>query len=218
MKRLMWIMLCGALLAGCSRGLEFKIRFDAVDGLEKESRVIFDKNPMGSVTGVSYADAGHFLVSVRIEKDFESAVTGHSRFFIVSDSGRPGKKAVEMIRVRPGGTPIEPGSVIQGTTRTSALMEQITEKLKTHMDDLGKTLKEFSGELEKEPEGNQDRESRSQWDRLVDEIQNFIHLVRDKVENEMLPRINEFIDMLRNFMKDETPEKDTGPRKTGQRI
>ncbi len=218
MKRLILIMLCGALLAGCSRGLEFKIRFNAVDGLDQESRVIFDKNPMGSVTGVSYAEEGHFLVSVRIEKEFESAVTGHSRFFIVSDSGRPGKKAVEMIRVRSGGTPIGPGSVIQGTTRTSALMEQITEKLKTHMDDLGKSLKEFSGELEKEPEGSEDRKSGSQWDRLIDEIQNFIRLARDKVENEMLPRINELIDMLRSFMKDETPEKDTGPQKTGQRI
>ncbi len=218
MKRLMWIMLCGALLAGCSFGLEFKIRFDAVDGLDKESRVIFDKNPIGAVTGVYYTEEGFFLVSVRIEKEFESAVTENSRFFIVADSGRPAKKAVEMIRVGSGGTAIRPGSVIQGVTRTSALMEQITEKLKTQMHDFGKSLKAFSGETEKEPEGTEDKELKSQWDRLVDAVQNFFAHIWKTAEKKVNSGINEIIEMFRSVMKDETPEKGTGPQQTGQRI
>ena len=98
LKRVLMLLLLPLISLGCKAdGLDLKIRYDQVHGLQKGDQVIFEQNPIGIVTGVSYRGNGDYLVSAVIKKDSNAVVTEHSRFFIADDPGRQGYKAWQLI-------------------------------------------------------------------------------------------------------------------------
>ena len=57
------------LLLACEEtGLNLKIRFDQIQGLHADNRVIFESNHVGQVTRVFYAKEGHYLVDLILKR------------------------------------------------------------------------------------------------------------------------------------------------------
>ena len=85
------------VLPACEKnGLDFKIRFDQVQGLKKGDSVIFEQNHIGLVDRVVYTGQGNFLVDVNISANFTPTATEHSRFFIISNPMQKNSKAIEI--------------------------------------------------------------------------------------------------------------------------
>ena len=101
------------LLFACEEtGLNLKIHFDDIQGLQAENRVLFESNHIGQVTRVFYAKEGHYVVDLIIQEDFANAATETSRFYIVNDPLSADRKAIEIMLLRTGGTALVDGSMV----------------------------------------------------------------------------------------------------------
>ena len=87
MVKRFWILFVLVLIvSGCfQRGLNIKIKYDHIDGLEKGDRVVFEGNGIGQVSSSYHTRDGYFLIAVSINRNFGNAVTEHSRFSIIDD-------------------------------------------------------------------------------------------------------------------------------------
>ena len=74
--------------------LDFIIKFNSVDGLKKGGRVIYEKQPIGSVDEIVYTEQGIFLVNVSIKKEFADRATKSTLFVI---DGETSEKFVKLI-------------------------------------------------------------------------------------------------------------------------
>jgi len=212
-----WIvMLISWVSLGCSTGgLHLKVRFDQINGLKAEERILFEENEIGRVTQVSYEQQGTYLVDVEIHGDFKGAVTGKSRFFIINDPSHPGRKAVEMITVKSGeARPLADGTVVRGVTRLSALLDRMEDDVSRTMADLKKRFKKYSDELKEAPEDEDLKRLQKDLDQLLDEIKRSGAAFREKVQKDVVPRLQEEIDKLRERLRELGREKEVEPLET----
>lgn len=217
MFRNLWMLLSVSLVSlGCYTGdLNLKVRFDHIHGLKPGERIIFEENDIGRVTDVFYEKDGTYLVDVEIRGDFKNAVTENSRFFVVSDPLDRGRKAIEMIMVKEEkGRPLEDGAVVRGTTRLSALLDKMEEDASRTMADLKKRFGEYSDELKKVPEGEDLKRFQKDLDQLLDEIKRSGAAFREKVQKELVPRLQEEIDKLKERLRELGREKEVEPLQT----
>ena len=73
MKKIPIVLLLAVfLLLACEETwLNLKIRFDQIQGLQADHRVIFGSNHVGQVTRVSYSKEGYYLVDLKIKEELE---------------------------------------------------------------------------------------------------------------------------------------------------
>lgn len=129
-------------LAGCMEtSLTFSVEFSDVSGLKKDDLVYFGRNEIGSVEKVTYTNKGNFLVEVNIATEFKEAVTEDSQFYIGPAPVGEAKAAVIVEQERPGGTILEKGATVAGSTR-----EGYFDRM---FDDLRDKAQEAEGELSK---------------------------------------------------------------------
>jgi hypothetical protein len=70
-KNIFFSAITALVLIGCiGTTHNFKIRFNDIQGLQKNDRVFFDKTAIGKITGIEYADIGNYLVSVAVKTNF----------------------------------------------------------------------------------------------------------------------------------------------------
>jgi len=185
-------------IAACQdKGLNLHITFDQIQGLKGDDRVIFDQSHIGRVTGVRYAESGSFTVHVEINREFAMAVTEHSRFFIETDPADKTRKALEMIQVTKGGTPLKDGTTVSGSSKHSALFNQKCDSFEKGIEDLKKKFQEFSDQFRDIPEGGAYKELEKEIRRLSEEIKRAGEMAREKIEKEMLPRLKKELEKLR---------------------
>jgi len=209
------ILLSVSLIAGCfSSDLCIEIRFDQIDGLRAEARVLFEKNTIGQVTDVSYEKDGTYRVDVTIQDDFKNAVTDASRFFVVDDPSELGAKAIEMTQVNREGNPLKDGVVVKGVTRLSALMERMEDNMSRTVEDLKKRFNAFSKELKEAPRDEDIKKLQKDLNQLLDEMKRSGAAFRDKVQKDLVPRLQEEIDKLREKLREQGREKEAEPLQT----
>ena len=100
------------LLTGCSN-FSIKLSFSDIQGLKKDAPLFFDQNEVGRVTQIAYTDTGNYLVSVDIDKSFQSAFTEHSRFEIIPSPLKEYEKAILMTLAQKGGEKLEKGATVK---------------------------------------------------------------------------------------------------------
>ena len=123
--------------AGCKEeGLYLKIKFDQIHGITVEDRVIFENNHIGLVKNVSYEKEGYYLVDVFIEKEFVSAATEHTNFFVIVDPYNKERMGIEMVLTRSGGTPLQKGMTIDGATKFSAFLGKMRDDFSQNFNNL----------------------------------------------------------------------------------
>jgi len=209
------MLLSLSLIAGWfSSDLDIEIRFNQIDGLKTGGRVLFEKNAIGEVTDVFYEKDGTYRVDVTIQDDFKNAVTEFSRFFIANDVSSPDVKAVEMMQVKSGGSPLEDGAVVKGVTRLSALMERMEDDVSRTVEDLKERFKGFSKDLKEAPQDEEIKKLQKDLDQLLEEMKRSGAAFRDKVKKDLIPKIQKEIDKLQEKLREQGREKDAEPLQT----
>lgn len=202
-------------LAGCKEGdLNIKVRCDQIQGLTEGDLVIFEQNRIGKVTGISYLVDGHYMVDLAIKKDFANAVTDYSKFFIIGDPQNKGKKAIEMIHTRRGGTPLKDGATVEGCTKPSAVFSRMGDDFEKGLEDLKQHFEQFFEDLRGVPESQEFKKLEKELERLAEEMKRSGTSAREKIEKELLPRLKQEIDRLRKQLRKFGREKELEPLET----
>ena len=218
------ILICVLILAGgCWKtGINLNIRFDQAQGIEAKDRVVFEGNHIGNVTKVHYADSGDYIISVTIQPEFTNTATEDSQFFIIDDLQNAPHKAVEVLIAAKGGTLLADGATVTGSVKPSPATELFNQLamgwsigMKLFGDQLGdwqKQFDSFSKELEKIPDSEAYKQLQAEFNRLVEQMKHSGDEVRNTIENEILPRLQEEMDKMKKRLEQTQPKKNTVPK------
>jgi paraquat-inducible protein B len=208
---IIFILTIFILLACEETGLNLKIRFDQIQGLQSDNRVLFESNHAGRVTRVFYTKEGHYLVDLIIKEDFANIATEDSRFYIINDPQAAGKKAVEILQIRKGGTPLADGSMVEGATRSTAVYQKMLENFDKQTGKLGKQLQQFFEDLKKLPESDEVKQLQKDLEELGREMEKAGKATRDKIQTEIVPLIKEELERLKKRLEGFGREKEVEP-------
>jgi len=211
-KKILMLLLVSLAFLGCKEtGLNLKIRYDQIQGLNEGDRVIFEQNHVGQVAGIFYSEEGYYVVDVVIRKDFENAATDHSKFLITWDPEKEGRRAIEITQNPRGGTPLTDGATVIGTTRASPRSNQLWGDFGKTLDDLRKQLEEFADDLSKIPESEEFKKLQKELERLLEEMKKSGNAAREKIEKEVLPRIKRELEKLKETLRRLGREEEVKP-------
>jgi hypothetical protein len=165
-----------------------------------EAPVIFEQNQIGKVIGITYTKEGAYLVDVVIAKEFTHAATGSSRFFIGRDPQDATRKTVEVVNLSKGGTTLEKGVTVEGSSRATALLDEFLGGMKDALKDLEGTLDEMTEPLRK-----------IQMNDLMEALKQKGADAREKFQKEILPELQKKMDELRERLRKFGREKELDP-------
>lgn len=206
------LMLAVFLFFACEeKGLNLTIRFDQIQGLQADDRVVFENNHVGQVIRVFYSNDGVYIVDLKIREDFANAATEHSRFYIIEDPQAVEKKAVEMIQLHKGGTPLANGSSVEGSTRSSAMFQKMLEDFDEQTGKLGKQFRKFFEDLSKLPESEEVKQLQKDLEELGREMEQAGKATRDKIQNDIVPMIKEELERLKKRLEKFGREEEVEP-------
>jgi ABC-type transporter Mla subunit MlaD len=200
-KIVMLLVVCLAFLACKEEGTRLKIKYAQIQGLEKGNRVLFEKSRIGRVAGVSYEKGGYYLVGVVIANESASALTEHSRFFIIADKGNTGKMAIEMILDRKGGAVLIDGATVEGSTKQSAFIDQMLGEFETGLEDLKKKFDKFTDDLGKIPESKEFERLEKELKKITEELKRSGREAAEKIQKEVLPRLEKELEKLKEKLR-----------------
>ena len=206
------LILAALLLFACEEtGLNLKIRFDQIQGLQASHQVIFDSNPIGLVKQVSYAKEGYYWVNVNIKDDFAHAATENARFYIIEDPQDNTQKAVEMIQVREGGALLADGAIVEGSSRSSAIFRKWLEDFDQQTGRLGAQIEQFVKDLRKMSQSEDVKQLQKDLEQLGQEMEKAGKAARDKIQNEIVPLLKKELDHLKKRLEQFGREKEVEP-------
>jgi len=213
MKKIYLILICVALLFfACEEtGLNLKIRFDQIQSLQAGNRVVFESNHIGQVTRVFYSQEGAYLVDLKIKEDFANAVTENSRFYIIEDSLASEKKAIEMIQIRKGGSPLAGGTIVEGSTRPAAMYQKMLENFDKQAGELARQFQQFLEDLGKLPESEAVKQLQKDLEEITGEMEKAGKTTRDKIQNEIVPMLKEELEHLKKRLEKFGREREVEP-------
>jgi paraquat-inducible protein B len=211
-KKILMLLLVPLVFLGCREtGLNLKVRYYQIQGLNEGDRVIFEQNHVGQVAGIFYSEEGYYLVDVVIRKDFANAATDYSKFLITWDPEKEGKRAIEITQNPRGGTPLTDGAIVIGTARASPRSNQPWGDFGKTLDDLKKQLEEFADDLRKIPESEEFKKLQKELERLLEEMKKSGDAAREKIEKEVLPRIKRELEKLKETLRRLGREEEVKP-------
>lgn len=201
-RRVLIPMMLALAFLGCKDGdLCLKIRYDQVQDLKEGDRVIFEKNHIGEVTDVFYSENGYYVVDLAIERHFANAANEHSKFFIIADPKHKGKKAVEVIQTQRGGSPLQDGATVQGSTKSSEVFSKMRENFEKGLGNLKEQFERFFEDLRSVPETEDFKKLEKELEHLAEEMKRSSKSVREKIQKELLPRLKVKIEKLREHFR-----------------
>lgn len=200
------------IVLGCEAGnLNLFIRFDHIDGLKSNDSVIFETNRIGKVDGVTYTKKGDYLVELMIHKAYTNAVTEHARFFIVSDPQNKGRSVLEMIQILKGGSPLQNNTVLEGSSKSSAIIERLEKDIEKGMESFRKEFNEFAEELKKIPDSEAFKKLEDELVNLYEKMKQSGKEVREMIQKEILPRLEQELENLRKRLQEKGREDELKP-------
>jgi gas vesicle protein len=212
LKKLLILMVVSIIGLGCeAENLNLFIRFDHIDGLKSNDGVIFETNRIGRVDKVTYTKEGDYLVEVMIYKAYTNAATEHARFFIVSDPQNSEQSAVEMIQILKGGKPLQNNSVLEGASKSSAIIERLGKDLEKRVDSFRKEFNEFSEGLKKIPDSQAYKKFEDELENLYDQMKQSGKEVRETIQKEILPRLEQELENLKKRFHEKGREDELKP-------
>lgn len=209
------MLLLPLIFAGCTPdSLNLKIRFDQVHGLLKGDRVLFEHNPVGMVTNVTYTDGGDYEVAVVIQKDFAGIATEYSRFYIIDDPNSERHKGIEITQARTGGKPLKNLATIEGSTKASVFLEKMVGGFEKGFEEIEKGFERFVKELSRVPESEAYKNLEGQLKELSEEMKRSGNEAREKIEKQWLPQIEKELKKLKERLRKMGREQELKPLET----
>ena len=212
LKRILILSVLALIFSGCTgKDLNIKIKYDKIHGLQEGARVFFEENHIGDVMSVSYGEDGLYLLEVAIKRDFFSAATDKSGFIIIADPQVKDKKAVEIISSGEGGRTLQNGATVNGTSRSSLLLGKVRQKFDRMLHGLKGQFERFTDKLGKIPDREEFKRLEREIQGLAEELKKAEKEVRDKINKEILPRLREELNNLRERLRELGREKEVEP-------
>jgi DNA-directed RNA polymerase subunit F len=200
---------------GCEAGSKhLVVKFGHIYGLTSNAGVIFEKNRIGKVGEITYTKDGNFLVGLKLEKAFANAATEYTQFFIVSDPLNNGRKAVEMIQTQKGGTPLKDNAIVEGSVKTSVIVERMQKDFENEMKDLTRQFNTFAEQLKKVPESEAYKQLENELTNLYNEMKQSGKAVREMIQKDILPRLEQELQNLRKRLQKNGKEDELKPLET----
>lgn len=200
-----------SLLACQPEGLLLKVQFDRIDGLKKGAPLSFQGNIAGRVEDLVYTKQGHYLVDVSVDPTFTNACTSNTRFRIAPQEGGGGAMAVIMAAGQPGGTPLTAGSVVQGQSMAPSIALGITAELFKGLEQIGEQIEAFTREFQNFEQSPAYKRLKEELGSLSESVVDVGRSAREKIETEVLPRIEAEIRSLRERLEKMGKEADLAP-------
>jgi paraquat-inducible protein B len=201
-KKFLTVLAVCLLVLGCKDALNFKIRYDKIQGLKQGDRVIFEENNIGGVTHVLYTAEGTYVVDVAIQKEFANAATEYSQFFIIADPQDSERKAIEIVQTQKGGTLLQADAVVDGSSKPAEVFSMLKEKIDKGFANFKNHFDQFLENLKGVPESEAFKKIEKELDRLAEDIKNSEKSAREKMEGEILPRLQQEIEKLRERLRE----------------
>jgi hypothetical protein len=199
------------LLACQPEGLRLQVSFDRIDGLKKGAPVRFEGNGVGQVEEVVYTKEGDYRVTLTVDKAFANACTTHTRFRIAPLEADGGTMAVVMIQGRPGGDALTADSKIQGEPMAPSVALGITAELFKGLEKLGEQIETFTHEFQRFEESPAYKRLKEELGSLSESMVDAGRSAREKIEKEVLPRIEAEIRELRKRLESLGKEAEIAP-------
>lgn len=187
-----------AALLACSGVLDLTVCFPEVSGLREGAPVVWKESTIGQVREVRYTREGRFEVRIRVEEAFRAAVTDRTRFVVAE--AEPGAKALELVELGAGGTPLADGAVVEGASRYEVLGESVR----------GEVRRFFQG-LQGLPESEPVRRLQTEIERFAEDLGRAGREARDRLKNEVLPEFERRLEELRRRLRERGREGDLDP-------
>ena len=150
-------------------------------------------------------------MSVTIQKEYASAATHTSKFYIDTDPANRRQRALRVVQLGKGGHPIEEGAVIEGHAKYAVLYEQFAYQLGQNLTIFEFGINEFLRELQGFTTDEQIEELEKQLDAILADVERMSHEMKHKLENEILPQLRQKIEELRKRLEGTGQEEDLGP-------
>ena len=160
---------------------------------------------------MTYTKKGNYLVELMIHKAYKNAVTEHARFFIVSDPQNNGQRAVEMIHILKGGEPLQNNTVLEGSSKSSAILERLEKDIEKGMEILTKEFNEFAEELQKIPDSEAFKKLKDELSNLYEKMKRSGKEVREMIQKDILPRLEQELENLKKRFQEKGREDELKP-------
>jgi ABC-type transporter Mla subunit MlaD len=211
-KKIAVLLFISIMLLACeAKNLTLSVRFDHIDGLKANDSVIYGIRHIGKVDDVTYTKNGDYLVNLTIPKANAKDVTEHVRFYIDSDSQNNGRSVVEMIKIYKGGKPLPNNTVLEGSSKPSAIVEGFGKNLEHSVDIIKKEFNEFAEELKKIPDNEAYKKVENQLSDIYEKMKQSGKEVREMIQKEILPRIEQELKNLKKRLQEKGREDELKP-------
>jgi len=212
LKKIVILVMISMIGLGCeAENLDLFIRFDHIDGLKSGDSIIFETNRIGKVDDLTYTKKGDYLVELMIYKTYANAATEHARFYIISDPQNNGRSSVEMIQILKGGRPLQNNTVLEGSDKSSVIIERLGKDLDKKMEGFRKEFNEFAEELKKIPDSEAFKKLEDELANIYEKMKQSGKDVREMIQKEILPRIEQELENLKKRLHEKGKEDELKP-------
>jgi paraquat-inducible protein B len=212
LKKIAILVIVSMIGLGCeAENLNLFIRFDHIDGLKSDDGLIFETNRIGKVGEVTYTKKGDYLVELMIYKAYTNAATEHVRFYIISDPQNNGRSAVEMIQIFKGVRLLQNNTVLEGSDKSSVIIERLGKDLEKGMKSFKKEFNEFAEELKKIPDSEAFKKLEDELANLYEKMKQSGKDVREMIQKEILPRLEQELENLKKRLQEKGKEDELKP-------
>ncbi|QUJ66455.1 hypothetical protein KDD30_09745 [Photobacterium sp. GJ3] len=199
-------------LAGCiASGVNFSIRYDAVNGLKNNASLMHDNQVIGKVNEIIYTEQGHFEVRVTVDEAFQTLATDSALFVITDNAKAKDAQIIQLIPNDKPGTRIQDGQVIQGSTKLAGIAKKMQNQL-------GKSLQSFAASMDRsfsnwvdntaEPTADQ---LDNELDQLIEEAKSFGHDANDRIQADVIETLKQHIERLKQQMNERNQDDAIDP-------
>lgn len=223
-RNLMWMGTVLAALCGCVRGdLPLNVRLDRPEGLAPGSPVVAGEQVIGKVEAVRGNAAEGYVAQIVIEEEHRSHATTDTEFWLAVDPLVPGRKRIELVRLRPEGTPLADGTTVQARNRATGLfpLQQFLDGLSESFRAFRGQVEQFRGQMETLPRSDEAQRLREEWQRLRREMLEAERAVDESMREELLPKLEQELDQLRRDLEElqrRSPQAPAVPERDEVRI
>ncbi|PWI32364.1 hypothetical protein DI392_14935 [Vibrio albus] len=188
-------------LAGCMEsGVNFTIRYDAVDGLKNNAPLMHGDQIIGKVNEVIYTDQGNFDVNVTVDESHHTLATDSALFVITDDSKVKGVQIIKLITSDSPGTLIQDQQVIQGSTKLTGIAREVQNQIGESLQSLASSIDQsISTWIDKTAEPTVEQ-LESELDQLLEEAKALGADAKERIEADVVETIKQHIQRLKQQM------------------
>lgn len=186
-------------LTACSpKGLDLVVTFDDVDGLTSKSKVVFEREVIGSVQRIEYLDSTAFDVYIQIDEPFRYLATRSSEFYIDRLESVEPEKVLILVAGSKESVALNSGEHIKGSSK----LEIYTGRLKKNVDEtLNSMRKAFHQTVNNISNTDMDRQVstlETEVDELIQQMDSFSDDTKQLIKEDVLPELERQTQTLRS--------------------